>query len=73
MTSDTHPQTGSSSKLPALIAAVIGVVALVVGVVYMVGGHHNLRGGTGIVVGVVLLAGAWWLNRRGKTASGGAA
>jgi hypothetical protein len=67
--SSTQSGTRSSSKLPAIVLAVIGVVALVVGVIYLASGHHNLRGGTGLAVGVILLVAAWWVNRKSGSAS----
>jgi uncharacterized membrane protein YqjE len=61
VSSDTQPRTrASSNSALTLILAVVGVVALVVGVIYLPGGHHNLRGTAGLVVGVVLLAVAAW-------------
>jgi uncharacterized membrane protein YqjE len=61
VSSDTQPRTRSSSNSAlTLILAIIGVVALVVGIIYLPGGHHDLRGTAGLVVGVVLLAVAAW-------------
>jgi hypothetical protein len=65
VSSDTQPGTKSTNKRPiALVLAVVGVIALVVGAIYMSTGHHNLRGGTGLAVGVILLVSAWWVGRR---------
>ena len=75
MSSETRPSTRSSSNRPLqLILAVVGVVALVVGVIYLFfsHGHHNLRGATGLVVGVILLGLAWWVGRsKSRSASSG--
>ena len=77
MSSETQPRTkASSSSALTLILAVIGVVALVVGIIYLPGGHHNLRGTAGLVVGVVLLAVAAWRiaqsRKSGSTPAAGA-
>jgi hypothetical protein len=32
-------------------------------------GHHPLRAGTALIVGLILLALAWWVGRRGKSGS----
>jgi membrane protein implicated in regulation of membrane protease activity len=70
VSSETQPGTRSSSKLPIiLVLAILGVAALVVGVLYLASGHHNLRGGAGLAVGVILLIVAWWEGARGKSGS----
>ena len=33
-------------------------------------GHHPLRAGVALVVGLVLLGGAWWLGLRGRKPAG---
>jgi protein-S-isoprenylcysteine O-methyltransferase Ste14 len=66
VSSETRPSTRSSSNRPLqLILAVVGLIALVVGVIYLFfsHGHHNLRGATGLIVGVILLGLAWWVGR----------
>jgi type IV secretory pathway VirB2 component (pilin) len=77
VSSDTQPRTRSSSNSAlTLILAIIGVVALVVGIIYLPGGHHDLRGTAGLVVGVVLLAVAAWrfaqCRKSGSTPAAGA-
>jgi protein-S-isoprenylcysteine O-methyltransferase Ste14 len=72
VSSETRPSTRSSSNRPLqLILAVVGLIALVVGVIYLFfsHGHHNLRGATGVIVGVILLGLAWWVGRS-KSRSG---
>jgi protein-S-isoprenylcysteine O-methyltransferase Ste14 len=72
VSSDTRPSTRSSSNRPLqLIVAVVGLAALVVGVIYLFFSHgrHDLRGATGLIVGVILLVLAWWVGRRGKSGS----
>jgi uncharacterized membrane protein len=65
VSSDIQPGTRSSNKRPiALVLAVVGVIALVVGAIYMATGKHNLRGGAGLAVGVILLVSAWWVGRK---------
>ena len=75
MSSETRPSTRSGSNRPLqLILAVVGLIALVVGVIYLFfsHGHHNLRGATGLVVGVILLVLAWWVGRsKSRSASSG--
>lgn len=63
-----------------LILAVLGILAILAGILYAAGvanhlhfmvgsthkGHHQLRLAVSFVIGVVLLAGAWFLNRGGS-------
>jgi hypothetical protein len=72
--------TSAGKRPLVVILAVIGVVAIIIGVLYFVGGSalphfmtagshvkkggHNFRGAAAVVVGLVLLAGAWWTNKR---------
>jgi protein-S-isoprenylcysteine O-methyltransferase Ste14 len=75
VSSETRPSTRSSSNRPLqLILAVVGLIAVVVGIIYLFfsHGHHNLRGATGLVVGVILLGLAWWVGRsKSRSASSG--
>ncbi len=66
MSTATESGTRSSSqkRIGALILAILGVVALVVAIVYLSTGHHILRTSASAVVGVVLLAAAWWVGFR---------
>jgi len=36
-------------------------------------GHHPLRAGTSLILGLIALAGAWWLGFGGKSKSGSSA
>jgi hypothetical protein len=63
----------------AVILAIIGVLAIIAGILYVAGtanslhfmvgsvhkGHHLVRAAVSFVVGAALLAGAWFVPRRG--------
>lgn len=61
-----------------VLAVILGVVFMVVtglphfmvagSHVHSASGHHLTRGATALVVGVLLLAAAWWVNRSKATA-----
>ena len=61
-----------------VLAVILGVVFMVVtglphfmvagSHVHSTNGHHLTRGATALVVGVLLLAAAWWVNRSKATA-----
>jgi len=64
----------------AVILAIIGVLAIIAGILYVAGaanslhfmvgsvhkGHHLVRAAVSFVVGVALLAGAWFIARAGS-------
>jgi uncharacterized membrane protein len=69
---------GSSAKrLMVLILAILGIVAIVAGILYLAGsanslhfmvgsthkGHHQVRAAVSFVIGLALLAAAWFTNR----------
>lgn len=72
----------SGRRIGALILGIVGILLVILGVVYLTvsagslpsilghingsTGHHPLRAGVSLVVGVVLLIGAWWLGFGGK-------
>jgi len=63
----------------AVVLAIVGVLAIIAGILYLAGaanslhfmvggvhkGHHLIRAAVSFVVGVVLLAGAWFAARGG--------
>ncbi len=71
---------GSGARRPlAIILAVIGVVAVILGVLLLVAPHslgfigtfmghkhgtHPIRGAVALVVGVGVLVGAWFVNKK---------
>jgi hypothetical protein len=73
------------SRALVIVLAVIGVIALIVGLLYMVDGNslpsfltagshvkkgiHIARGALALVIGVALLAGAWFTGRKSKAAA----
>ena len=71
---------GSADRRPlAIILTVLGVLAIIAGILYLAGvanslhfmvgsvhkGQHLVRAAVSFVVGVALLAGAWFAVRRG--------
>jgi hypothetical protein len=70
-------------RIIVAVLAVLGVLGIVAGILYAAGvanhlhflvgsthkGHHQLRLAVSFVVGVVLLASAWFLNRGGAKQS----
>jgi protein-S-isoprenylcysteine O-methyltransferase Ste14 len=71
--------SSSSNRVGVIILAVIGVLALIAGIIYLVSGsvphfmaagshqhsgHHLIRAAVCLVVGVALLAGAWFTGRK---------
>lgn len=75
----------SGSRTLAIILAIIGILALIAGIIYLAStsvpsfmaagshqhsGHHMIRAIVSLVIGVVLLAGAWFTGRRGSASSG---
>ena len=75
------PTSGGSPgrRALAVILAIIGVLAIIAGILYVAGaanslhfmvgsvhkGHHLVRAAVSFVVGVALLAGAWFVARAG--------
>jgi hypothetical protein len=75
------PRSGGSPgrRALAVILAIVGVLAIIAGILYVAGaanslhfmvgsvhkGHHLVRAAVSFVVGAALLAGAWFVPRRG--------
>jgi amino acid permease len=73
----------SGKRIGALILAIVGVLLLVAGVIYLTttagslpafmgqikgsSGHHPLRAGTSLILGLIALAAAWWVGFGGKS------
>ena len=72
---------GSSVKrILVVILGILGILAIIAGILYLAGaanslhfmvgsthkGHHQLRAVVSFVIGVVLLAAAWFVNRAGS-------
>jgi hypothetical protein len=80
MTSAVASGGSPARRVLVLVLAVLGVLGIVAGVLYAAGvanhlhfmvgsthhGHHQVRLAVSFVLGVVLLAGAWFLNRAGS-------
>jgi hypothetical protein len=80
MTSVVASGVSPVRRLFVLILAVLGVLGIVAGILYAAGvanhmsflvgsthhGHHQVRLAASFVLGVVLLAGAWFLRRGGS-------
>ena len=76
--SSPHEAPRSGARVLAIVLAVIGVLAIIVGILYVAGalnsvhflvgkyhkGHHQARAAVSFVVGVILLALAWFVGRR---------
>jgi hypothetical protein len=72
--------TSPGRRALAVILAIIGVLAIIAGILYVAGaanslhfmvgsvqkGHHLVRAAVSFVVGVALLAGAWFVARAGS-------
>jgi hypothetical protein len=72
----------SGSRTLVIVLAVIGIIALIVGLLYLVDGNslpsfltagshvkkgnHIARGAVALVLGIALLAGAWFTGRKTK-------
>jgi hypothetical protein len=72
----------SASRTLVIVLAVIGIIAIIVGLLYMVDGNslpsfltagshvkkgnHIARGAVALVIGIALLAGAWFTGRKSK-------
>jgi len=81
--SDAGVQSGSRRPI-AIVLAIIGALFIILGIVYLavpagslpsilghthpVNGHHQVRMAVSFVLGVILLAAAWFVNRGGKSA-----
>jgi ribose/xylose/arabinose/galactoside ABC-type transport system permease subunit len=76
--------SSSSNRAVVIILAVLGVLALIAGIIYLVStsvpsfmsagshqhtGHHEIRAIVSLVIGVVLLVGAWFAARRNSARS----
>lgn len=76
--STSHRSSSSGTSALAIVLAILGVLAIIVGVLYVAGtlnsvhflvgkthhGHHQARAAVSFVVGVILLALAWFTGRR---------
>ena len=70
----------------ALVLAIIGALFIILGIVYVAvpagnlpsifghthpaNGHHSVRMAVSFVIGVACLAGAWFVNKGGKSSAG---
>jgi hypothetical protein len=74
----------SSNRTLAIILGIVGILALIAGIIYLASssvpsfmaagshqhsGHHMIRAIVSLVIGVGLLAGAWFTNRKGSASS----
>ena len=75
----------SGSRTLVIVLAVIGIIAIIVGLLYMVDGNslpsfltagshvkkgnHIARGAVALVIGIVLLVGAWVTGRKSKASA----
>jgi hypothetical protein len=80
MTSAVASGSSPARRVLVLVLAVLGVLGVLAGILYAAGvanhvhflvgsthhGHHQVRLAVSLVLGVVLLAGAWFLNRAGS-------
>jgi hypothetical protein len=67
----------NARRLMVLILAILGILAIIAGVLYLAGsanslhfmvgsthkGHHGVRAAVSFVIGLALLAAAWFTNR----------
>ena len=86
VSSDSDASGQSSKRLIALVLAIIGALGIILGIVYLAvpagslpafmgathpaNGHHTVRMATALVIGVVCLAAAWYVNKGSKAAAG---
>lgn len=86
MSSVSDASGQSSKRLVALVLAVIGALAIILAIVYLAvpagslpailgathpkNGHHTVRMATALVIGLVCLAAAWYVNKGSKAAAG---
>lgn len=76
--------SSSGSRTTVIVLGVLGVLALIAGIIYLAStsvpsfmaagshlhsGRHTIRGVVSLVVGVALLAGAWFVGRKSKAAA----
>jgi hypothetical protein len=75
----------SSRRPIAIVLGIIGALFIILGIVYLAvpagslpsilghthpaNGHHSVRMAVSFVLGVILLAAAWFVNRSGKSAN----
>jgi flagellar basal body-associated protein FliL len=71
------PNGSSAKRLTVLILVLLGILAIVAGILYLAGsansmhfmvgsthkGHHQVRAVVSFVIGLALLAAAWFTNR----------
>jgi hypothetical protein len=67
----------NARRLMVLILAILGILAIIAGILYITGsansihfmvgsthkGHHAVRAAVAFVIGLALLAAAWFMNR----------
>jgi hypothetical protein len=86
VSSDSDASGQSSKRLVALVLAIIGALGIILGIVYIAvpagslpafmgathpaNGHHTVRMATALVIGIVCLAAAWYVNKGSKNAVG---
>jgi hypothetical protein len=86
VSSDSDASGQSSKRLIALVLAIIGALAIILGIVYLAvpagslpallgarhpaNGHHTVRMATALVIGIVCLAAAWYVNKGSKAGAG---
>ena len=77
MNTATTSNGSNARRLMALILAILGIVAIIAGILYIAGsanslhfmvgsthkGHHEVRAAVSFVIGLALLAAAWFANR----------
>ena len=77
MNTAVTPSGSNSRRLMALILAILGILAIIAGIMYLAGsanslhfmvgsthkGHHAVRAAVSFVLGLALLAAAWFTNR----------
>jgi len=77
MNAATTSNGSNARRLMALILAILGIVAIIAGILYIAGsanslhfmvgsthkGHHEVRAAVSFVIGLALLAAAWFANR----------
>ena len=86
MSSVSNADGQPSRRPIAIVLAVIGVLGIILGIVYVAvpagnlpsifghttpaNGHHTVRMAVSFVIGVACLAGAWFVNKGGKSSAG---
>jgi hypothetical protein len=77
MNTAVTPSGFNARRLMVLILAILGILAIIAGILYLAGtanslhfmvgsthkGHHAVRAAVSFVIGLALLAAAWFANR----------